>query len=218
MRFVGVIATIAFAFFRLFGVVFKLLSGSARSLGFDFAFRAVCGFGSDFFASGLFFGSGFKFFHGKSDAVALETDDLRFDFLTFFKEFRRFFHIFVRNLRNVDKTVDAVLDLYERSERMNPCDGAFDDRADRIFFGGEFIRFLLKLFVTERDFAGFTVGLQNDEVVSLVEFQNFGRLADFLPAEIADVSEAVVTFDAHERSERSKAFDLALNDSAGNDG
>lgn len=133
MRFVGVIAPIAFAFFRLFGVVFKLLSGSARSLGFDFAFRAVCGFGSDFFASGLFFGSGFKFFHGKSNAVALETDDLRFDFLTFFKEFRRFFHIFVRNLRNVDKTVDAVLDLYERSERMNPCDGAFDDRADRIF-------------------------------------------------------------------------------------
>ena len=95
---------------------------------------------------------------------------------------------------------------------------SFDDRADRIFFGGEFIRFLLKLFVTERDFAGFAVGLQNDEVVSLVEFQNFGRLADFLPAEIADVSEAVVTFDAHERSERSKAFDLALNDSAGNDG
>ena len=76
----------------------------------------------------------------------------------------------------------------------------------------------MKLFVAEADFACFAINFQNYEVVSFANGENLGRIGDFVPAEVADVSQAVETFDGSECAESGKTFNFAADDSARNHG
>ncbi len=115
-----------------------------------------------------FFGSGKQFLDRKSDAVVVESDDLCFDFLTDRQRFVCVFDPVVRDLRNVNKSVYAVVDGYECTVGEDSFNLAFDDRTDGELLCRNFVGFLLKLFVTERDFACFSVHFEDYEVVSFL--------------------------------------------------
>ena len=93
--------------------------------------------------------------------VDLQDDDLNLG--THCCELRRMLHLLgPRQVRDVDKTIDTLLELYEDTEVGEVADLCSVDRADRILLLDILPRILLELLQTERHLALLTVERQDN--------------------------------------------------------
>ena len=144
----------------------------------------------------------------------IDSDDLSLYFFAYFKRGSGIFKPFVRDLRNVNETVDSFFEFDKRAERNDSYDFALYNVADLIFTGNEIPGLGLKLFISQRNFLGFFVAFKNFEFVFFADFENVGRSVAARPGQIGNVSKTVNAVNVYERTESSKSYDRAFDDIA----
>ena len=120
----------------------------------------------------------------------------------------------MRNLRNVNKSVDSLFNLNERAETYNSYDFTFYGFADRILIGGKLPGLRLKLFISERNLLGFLIAFQHFEFILLTDFKNVGRSFSVGPTKVGNMSKAIESVYVYKRAERSESYYRTGNDVA----
>ena len=104
-------------------------------------------------------------------------------------------------LRDVDQTLDALVDADERTERHQLGDLARHDLADRVGPGELLPRVLLRRLERQRDPLAVHVDVEHLDSDLLAHLDDLARVVDVLPGELGDVDETVDAAEVDESAE-----------------
>lgn len=115
----------------------------------------------------------------------------------------------------MNKTFNARLDLHERSKGNDAYYLTFDFRTYRIFLHCNYKRMGLKLLISERNSALFSVYAKNQEIVSFTDLKNFVNGFNMIPTKVNDMRKAIESIYADKCAERSDTLYCTGNDNIG---
>src|SRR4029079_5929845 len=107
----------------------------------------------------------------------------------------------VRELGDVDETLDARDDLDERTEGDDLRDAALDDVPLIVGVYHLLPRVRLGLLQAERDALPLPIDVEHLDLHLLPDLEQLGRMVDVTPGELRDVDQAVDPLEADERAE-----------------
>src|SRR5262249_31504037 len=112
----------------------------------------------------------------------------------------------VRQLRDVDQSLNPRLQFDECAEIHRPRHSSHDEPAGRKLELNVFPRTGFELLEPQADLTLVAVDFEDDNLDHLARLQDLGRVGDALPADLADVEQAI---DAAEIDEGAKVADVA---------
>ena len=118
------------------------------------------------------------------------------------------------DFRDVDQTVEAGLQLYEATVFLDLNNFALDDVADCIVLVDDGPGFRNRLLETEADLAFFGAHAENLDLDLLTNGQNFLRVLELAPGNLADVQQTVDTADVNKCTVIGETHDCAFHDVA----
>ena len=118
------------------------------------------------------------------------------------------------HLADVDKSLDAVLQLHEGAIAHHIDDRALADSADRILVGHLRPRAGGPLLHAQRDLLPLAVDVEHLHLDLLVDLHHLARMADAAPAHVGDVEQAIDAAQIDERAEVGDVLDDATADLA----
>ncbi len=111
----------------------------------------------------------------------------------------------------MNKTVDSLFNLYERSERNDSYNFSVNNIALSVFLCRKIPRLRLKLFVANRNLFVFAVDFKNFELITLTDFKNIRHFFHARPRKIGDVRKTIKAVYGNKCSKRGHALHLSFD-------
>ena len=146
--------------------------------------------------------------------IAVDVENAGFDFVTLGETIARMSNTLApRHIRDVNQTVNALVNTDEHTEISDVADGAFDDRTNRIGLSQFVPRIRLKLTHTKRNTLVLHVDAKNFGFHNIAHFDELGGVLDALvPAHLRDVNKSLdAVFQLDERAIVGNGYHLSAH-------
>ena len=145
-------------------------------------------------------------------AVEVDVDDLDEDLGADLDDLLGHLHVALGQLGDVDQTLDALFDAYERTERNQLGDLAGNDLADLVGPGELLPGVFLGCLERQGDALTLHVDVEDLDGDLLADLDDLARVVDVLPGKLGDVHQPVDPAQVHERTEVDDRGDDTLAD------